>query len=395
MSNSSIVSPSAATRMTRLRPVFAIFSVLLVAFFLFSLLPAFSSSAMPYSITNPRPQGAQALARVLKQQGFTVEETSVASEAFSLMRKNENSDPTLVILDANQVNSALNDSLAQLPRIVAFNASWIEPASFLPGVSTSYSEISSGSVDAGDTTSTSARAAGTVSAFNTDALMITDGDWHTAFPVPSTDVDVDLFLYAEKRTDSTYRAVFTTAALMQNSRVNLHGNSALAINMLTAASDIPPAQRGPIIFWRPKITDDMSKKAMPVPPWAAPMCIMGLLALITVGLSKGVRLGRLVFEDTPSYVPAIETVTGKGRLLHQQRQVAHSAMLLRQHTADKLSRRLAVPHSAPPEALRTALLAAGASADNISWLWEPTPVTSADLQTVSDHLTALEKEILS
>ncbi len=92
-------------------------------------------------------------------------------------------------------------------------------------------------------------------------------------------------------------------------------------------------------------------------------------------------------------MPSSETVSGQGRLLHSNHEVAYTAAMLRTETARRLARRLGVDPQANAETLSAALVNAGASPQSVHWLWTPQPATDADLIELSNRLVALEKEI--
>lgn len=412
--SATVVTPTGSARLRRTRPIMGIIVVALTAFALFLLIPDDGSSNRPFSIHNPRPAGAQAYGRLMENQGLTIEETTSASEALAMVRAHEDKDSTLVIIGPELLSESVDREIAKIRRVVAFGVPLYSEQRTFPGVHLGFTDISSGSVDAGQTTSQTASIARTVSVMGShDALAVDSGSWVTAFPVSNAEDLSDsledpemssgdegdalwgTYVMAEKVEGDTYRALLSSAGYMSNQALGLHGNAALVMNIVTAHATTPVADRGPIVILHATLGDDLDERATPSPEWAVLVAVLVLIAIILWGISRGQRLGRFVFEEVPSYIPSAETVSGKGRLLLRHGQVAHIAAQMRRDTARRLARQLAIPASHSPEALANALVAAGATPESVAWLWEPIPATEADLREVADRLTALEKEISS
>lgn len=384
-----IVTPTARTRYARIRPFLALVAVALAALIGFAILPSSAQSYEPLSIRNTRPFGAQAIARVLEHHGFTVHETDSSRQAIEMINAYKGKEPTLVVLSPEQLPSKSAALLAEAERIVAFGPPFGFDSSLLEGLELAESQVTSGSVDAGPTESETARIAGSISVFGSDAIN-GDDRWMLAFPVSGSH---DSFLFAEYAHNGIYRTVIASPEILENQHIALHGNAALVLNAVTAHTTLPPAERGPIIVLHSTSQDTIEELAPPIPEWAQPVALLIFLSFIAFGLSQGLRVGRFVCEDTPSYVPAAETVSGKGRLLRDHRQVEHIATNLRRETARKLAKRLAVAPGSSKDSLIAALIAAGADPANVAWLWEPIPQSADDLVQINEHLTALEKEI--
>lgn len=394
--NATIVTPTLGTRLHALIPALTIGAIVTVLCAIFILVTTQPVSEAPLSINNPRPNGMQALARVLEQQGFTVEESYDGSEAITLMKQHQDSDPTLVIMDGRALSVEADTAFSSLDRVIVVETP-LRSLQVSPDVENAFHENVTPDaperlrVESGDTASQTATIAQSVS-YHGDSITSSDPQWNLAFPIDAYGLEQG-YLYGEKVTHNSYRAVFASQALFTNAEIKNFGNAALTINALTAHSSIPPHQRGPIIIYHASLLDTIVSSAIPTPQFLYPSALIAFLAFSVWGLSQGMRLGRLVPEDLPSYVPAAETITGQGRLLYRNKQREHAAQLLRIDTASRLTKRLGLPSAIEPEALKDALIRAGATPEQTQWLWTPVPAVDEDLIILSHHLNALEKEI--
>lgn len=389
----TVVTPSLQTRMSHARPFLKIAGILVLVFIVFTLIPKSSRSYEPYSIKNSRGFGAMAVAEVLKDQGFDVLETDSSMQALTWARASLDSDPTLVVLHPYNATPSMDNEFAALPRVVTFGSPSFSTSQTFPDVQGAGVFDDSDSHTAGDTRSEIAKISKEITVHSQNMLLAED-PWLTAFPTEGYDEEIG-YQFIEQFRPGYYRAVFASPEIMTNEHITSAGNAALVMNALTAHSKVPITERGPIIFLHTQLLEESTDLHIPVPEWALPAVTLFSLSLLALGWSRGQRLGRLVTEDIPTYVPAIETVTGKGRLMRRHGQVQHIAIQLRRQTARRLARRVSVPLNADQETLSAALLAAGASAESVAWLWGPEPITNDDLRLISESLTALEKEMNS
>lgn len=395
-----VVTPSASTRLRRARPVLLIVILIVAMMLVFLLLISNGFNDKNLSINNPSFNGSRAIAQVLTDYGLEVIEPDSTSEALELMRANEKNDPTLLIFNGAQLSEEAEDAFVDLKRVVVVNPQSF-PTKLTPDIAGGFNfdepakesdKDSYRRVDAASTPLESARAAGGIS-YHNEVLTGSTDRWEKAFILPGSYPDAPDFLYAELQENDTYRAVFASSEIFRNEHIGHFGNAALIINSLTAHSDIPIDKRGPIVVLHPSPFDFLMETPVPSPKYLETAVTLGFVAMCAWGISKGLRLGRLVPEKVPSYVPAAETVTGRGRLLYRNRETDHAARLLRLDSARRLAQRLGLPPSSSADSLRAALIAAGATPQHIDWLWPPQPTTDDDLVTLSEQLAALEKEI--
>ena len=131
------------------------------------------------------------------------------------------------------------------------------------------------------------------------------------------------------------------------------------------------------------------------PAWTAPAIALLLTAAVLLALVRGRRLGRLVREPLPVVVRAIETTESRGRLYRRAGDRGRAAAVLRAGAAERLSARLAVGRGASQGALvHAASLATGRSpAEVADILFGPAPPDDAALIRLAQQLTDLEERV--
>ena len=156
------------------------------------------------------------------------------------------------------------------------------------------------------------------------------------------------------------------------------------------------AQKPVILWYNANYSDSLDEPdtASLTPSWFLPMLMMLGAGITVIGISRGQRMGRLVPEDLPSYVPSSETTRGRGRLMATQNEHGHAARLLRIEAATNIARHLGLDPQAPRETFERALEARGLLNSHVTaLLWGPPPTSNAELVTLAEQLTALTQEI--
>ncbi|WP_175956196.1 DUF4350 domain-containing protein [Schaalia sp. Marseille-Q2122] len=420
MTSSVVVTPKVSQRLRGSRSLISIGLIALISGALFLLIPQDEFDTVPLSPANPGPRGARALAQVLEDLGAEVIYAADASEAIAEAKL---PNTTLVITQPDLMSSEIDEAAAELGRVVGIGSLPPGDSEVFPGLETlttgttpDLEDAVAVSLETASCASPSARAAQSAtagrrhvfsaSAFMESATGVQPGqipgrpaDWEWCFLV---DDSGDPFLspddqgsagaiYAEKWQGETYRAVIANDLLATNEWIAREGNATLMLNALTAPA--PRDDLGRIVWYRASLTDTLRPVVPGAPSWLVPVSLLLIGATLFLAVAQGRRLGRLVPEDLPSYVPAAETITGRGRLLRRQGQRAHAAHHLRVATARRLATRLGVPEGEDPEMLRSALRGAGVSDTDSQWLWSPEPATDDDLVEVASRLAAIEEEI--
>lgn len=228
----------------------------------------------------------------------------------------------------------------------------------------------------------SARAAKQIENPNGQLIDTTESGWTKCFPSNGA------YAYLEKSEGNYFRAVFADAEIATNGNIDQEGNASMLINAM--------AQKPVILWYNANYSDSLDEPdtASLTPSWFLPMFMMLGAGITVIGISRGQRMGRLVPEDLPSYVPSSETTRGRGRLMAAQNEHGHAARLLRIEAATNIARHLGLDPQAPRETLERALEARGLLNSHVTaLLWGPPPTSNAELVTLAEQLTALTQEI--
>ena len=355
--------------------------VLLVAILLISL-RAGAEAGIPLAADNPAPQGAMAVAEVLRQQGVDVIETATLSETEDALRGLADESTVLlwdidVLLDENQHDRLL----LATDDLVVLDPTFLELEDLAPGIA--QAGVADGEFDA-DCDLTAVEKAGSVDAAGSayrivDATQATgclaDGDRYGLVQTSNGEVTVTL--------------LGLTEALM-NGEITKAGNAALALNLLGAHETL---------IWYIPGADDLGDQA-PLsigdltPPWATPLVVMlGLVALGAV-LWRSRRVGPLVVENLPVVVRASETMEGRARLYERSNSRLHALDALRIGTVARLARTCGLPRTATVGEVVDAVAAlTGRDRSAVAdILIDHAPSSDAELVHLSDQLLRLEKE---
>ncbi|WP_182046807.1 DUF4350 domain-containing protein [Curtobacterium sp. ME26] len=332
--------------------------VVLVGVLLAALTAAVQSSTGPTrDPLDPRSataSGAEALVRVLEQQGTTVD---VVDRVDRLDAGDLRGSTVLVDDSAAALDPAVARRLGREARhVVLFSDDptslealglGVEPAGPVTGdavVSTAGCAIPAAEA-AGRITSTGSgyRPTDTVRPpADTDLCVPTGtGDDRVAGLVRTSTAGGDVTL------------VGTTAAF-RNDTVTTAGNAAFGLALLGSADRL--------VWYTPTTT---SADAAPTlgslaPPWVpGALLLLGLVA-VAAGVWRGRRLGPLVVERMPVVVRAAETTEGRARLYARTRDRTHALDTLRIAAIRRTARRLGLPPGAHvDEVVRAAARATG------------------------------------
>lgn len=183
---------------------------------------------------------------------------------------------------------------------------------------------------------------------------------------------------------------------LSNDQILRADNAALALRLLGG--------RPRLVWYVPDVTEQGAADGVGLrsllPPALVPSLVLALLALGALAVWRGRRLGPVVTEPLPVTVRAAESVHSLGRLYHRAGDRGHAAARLRAATRSRLERRLALPPGSPPDALRAAIrrtrpgaspaLLDPALADLYS---DVAPHDDHALVALATRLAALEREV--
>ncbi|WP_438353509.1 DUF4350 domain-containing protein [Microbacterium sp. CJ88] len=321
------------------------------------------------------PQGARALATILRDQGVdvTVARDRGAARAALAQR------PATLVLSAAP---ALSDGALQELVDAAAGVVLIEPRARdlrigLPG------SVPAGGAGAASVTPgcdlDAARRSGSI----TPGAGFRPGDAQGCYPLGDG---------AYALLTSGTAAAIDGRATLTNEHLAAEGNAALGVNLLAA--------RGAVVWYVPSLSDTDLASATPslgelTPGWVTPAIVVLVAAALAAALWRGRRFGPLVAERLPVTVRASETTEGRARLYEAARDPLHAADQLRAGALERLGRALALgPTAAAPEI-------ADAAADRLradrgvvrGILLDDRPTTDAQLVALSDRLRDLENAV--
>jgi hypothetical protein len=336
------------------------------------------------SATSPGLTGAQALVRVLRQDGVTVTAPRTLRTALAETASAPD-DTTVVLYDPSAILS--KDQLLSLAT-AATTVVLIEP-------NTSALDVFAPQVaQAGTTTSGTAQAdcslravqrAGTVSGL-ARGYRILD---HATAATGCLGRDGVYSLVRTSSADETVTVLGSTTTLT-NGSILQDGNAALALGLFGSTAHV--------VWYRPSLGDTtgvVQDGNPPPPPWVFPIAILAGLVLVAAGVWRGRRLGALVVERMPVVVRASETLEGRARLYQKSSARTHALDALRIGTIGRLARLCGLSAGASAEDVVGAVArATGRNPHELrSLLLDDLPERDAHLVQLSDDLRTLEREV--
>jgi hypothetical protein len=323
---------------------------------------------------NPDGSGAQAVARVLGQQGVDL---SIVRSADDLDRAPADGETTIVVTSTGNLGRSTTDRLlahqgqAQLvvvdpgPDLVRELALTSYPASVTP-----HDPVPAG-----------------CPAYDGLSLRVPTAQ---EFATPGCFRGPAGALVAEPRPGLTLLGAPTA---LTNDQVLDGDNAAVALRLL--------GQRPRLVWYVPSLADlagaDSVSASSLLPRWLVPALWLLALTMIAVMVWRGRRLGPLAREPLPVSVKAIETTRSLGRLYRRAGDRAHAADALRDAARDRLADRLRLPRNPDPAALVDAVVSrSGRTAAEVAALLGPNagpPVSDRDLTVLAHQLTELDREV--
>ncbi len=363
----------------------AIVIALLVVVAALSVLPRPRTSGIPLAPDNPSAVGGRAVARILADQGVTVEYVRTTAAAVA----RATSGATLLVtstdlLDSGQV-AALGRTAADL---VLVDPSAPALTALSEGRADRYgTPRTPGTTVSADCRDPDARAAGQITV-DTGGLLLAEGAGVGCFPGDDRSTDAYLVLTGSRRL-----TVVASAEPLTNEALARAGNAALALRML--------GRHGTLVWYVPSLQDSGTDQAPTpglgdlLPPQTGLVGVQLLLVALVAALWRGRRLGRLVTEPLPVVVHSSETVRGRGRLYRRSRAYGHAAAALRAGTARRCATRVGLARSADAVTVIEALARATTRpAEEIAaLLYGPPPTDDTGLAHLARRLDDLESEV--
>lgn len=361
-------------------------AALVVLVGLLAALPEPRTSAVPLAPDNPAPNGARALAEVLRDQGVEITYVRTTSEAVDAA-------------DAGTTLLVTGDTLlgtGQLEDVAATRADLVllDPTALLDEVTPAATRSWTG--DDGVTTTRrasctdpDAEAAGTLRTAGPGFTAVEPGTV-ACFPTAPGDPGTAAYVVVDGERRVT---AFADSRFLMNESVTAEGNAALALRALG---------RHERLTWYVPSLNDFGDETVSgpslgdlLPPVAQVLALQLLVVAAVTALWRGRRLGRVVTEPLPVTVRAAETTRGRARLYRRARSYGHAAAALRAGAAARAAHRLGLPRSAGAHAVIDALAqATGRPAEAVAaLLYGPPPKNDAGLAQLARELDELESEV--
>lgn len=366
-----------ATRRTRLTvSVIALVVVAVVAAVF--VLGLAGSGGQPLSTTSTQPDGAKALAAVLRDQGVRV----VTTDSLASTRAAAAADPdhtTVLAYDSGPYLTAASwKTLAELsahtvvvdPDQTALDvlASGVTTGPQLDGTLAPRCDLPA--------LSQVSRVSGSGTGYTVASGV---DDVTTCLPVAGGDA------FGLVQAGSV--TILGTSSALTNQGIVDDDNAALALTLLGDSSTL--------VWYLPSL-DDLPKGsgtlASLTPGWVTPGIALLAAAAIAAGVWRGRRLGPLVVERLPVVVRSTETTEGRARLYERSSARAHAIDQIRIGTIGRLQRMTGLSRSSTVDEVvfRVAGLIGAHPAEVRRTLVDALPADDRQLVALSDALLALE-----
>ena len=394
-----VVGQPLTARLRQWRPFILALGALLIVTVIGTLISP-KPSKDPFAIDNPRQDGTRALARLLRDEGVSVEAVR-SSEAAADAAESGGSSTTIALVNAGELSDHEREDLARTGAdIVVVGALYQD----LSGLTDPDELTTSGRSASNDTTLSpqcpDADAAAAASMAGSRGSVQINGDTGGeeagvigCFPVAQEDSEdgpaYAAYAVTTTRGGGTLR-VIADATTVTNSRLAEAGHASLAVRALGHHEHVvwfdASQQQAPTVW------DTVS-----MPRWMPVLLLQGGVIICALAVVRGRRFGRIVVERLPVVVRATETTRGRGRLYRRAKDRDRAAESLRAATALRLVRKLGLPPGTERAAVaRTAAQATGwpqRTVDKI--LRGPIPSNDRALADLAVQLDRLESEVLS
>ncbi len=342
-----------------------------------------AASGLQLDPASAAPNGAKAVAEVLREQGVDVILPAGYDEALAALSTPNTSlalyDPSNYLTD-----NRLADLVDGAGDVTVLSPGFLQLQLLAPGVRAAGAAEADVPLDAACAMGAAQRAE-TISAGPTLAISETS-DATGCFPA-----DTDGFgVVTVPHGDGTL-ALVGPGDLFTNERVILHGNAALALGLLGTTDRV--------VWYLPSLAD-VEASGPPslgdlTPPWLVPVTSLLVLTALVAMFWRGRRFGPLMAEDLPVTVPAGETMEGRSRLYQRTAARTRAVDALRIGAIGRLGATLGLPRTAGlAEVSDAAASATGRSPAEVRGILVDTlPATERDVLSLSDALRDLEAAV--
>lgn len=346
---------------------------------------------------NPGPDGAQALARVLDDQGVDVR---IVRSADELEREAVDAGTTVVVTGASALSPSTTAHLRRhttQARLVLVDpphpvvTSVDDRLGTLPDTAPDLGEACTGDsalaglrLDVDEATVYAGAAEDWTTCFEGDdgaAFAAMGGDGRAEDGDGDEDEDGEIVL-------------FGAAQALSNDHITRDDNAAVALRLLGQDADL--------VWYVPDPADTASDEAVSlsslIPPWIRPGLFLLGAATLALLLWRVRRLGPLAPEPLPVVVRGVETAHSRGRMYRRSADRGHAATQLRRAARTDLATHLRLHRGATPAEVADAMarhLGDTTPPDLVDLLTDdqPPPADDPALLRLAQELTRLRREV--
>ncbi len=328
---------------------------------------------------NPGATGAQALARVLADEGIEVD---IVRSADALETRTLDRATTVLVTSPDNLGRSTASRL-----LTAAGESTVIVAGPGPGATEA---LGIDAAPLGDPVSEPrpARCTDTghgdlsglaIQVDRADAFATTAG----CFPAPSG------WLLASA---SDRLVLLGAPGVLENDQILRADNAAVALRLL--------GQQPRVVWYVPSLADLVGNDGVSLrsllPSWLVPSIWLLGLVMAAVIWWRGSRLGALAVEPLPVSVRSLETTQARGRLYRAASERAHAALMLRRATRRSLAQHLRHPSTATDVLIRDVATRLGRPASDIDQLIgdaASAPGSDDELIRLANQLAELDREV--
>ena len=338
---------------------------------------------------NPRPFGAEALARVIDSHDADVR---IVRTGRALAEADIDANTTVVVGSVFRTRRGWGSELLSAVRD-ARRLVLIAPSSMQLGSL----ELPVGTTAGTGTRETVPARCSTPSLSPDDTVSVSEDGFHPFESGAATECFLDgdaAQLVVLPPAPDRPETVVMTGKMLRNDEITRVDNAGVAIRTL--------APTDKVVWFQPTTIDDAyggDDTTDDIPDAIAPLVLLAGFGLLAAMLWRGRRFGALVTEPLPVVVKSDETTRSRGRLYHRSRAIDRSAAALRTHALQKISVTVGLPYDprsgGPVDALIDAAAAASGwdPAQIYPLLAGPLPVDDDGLVLFARALSDLEKEV--
>lgn len=328
---------------------------------------------------NPEGTGAQAVARVLADQGVEVE---VVRSAAALEDTPVDGGTTVLVTSPDNLGRSTARRL--LAHAAAATVVVADPG---PGAVDALGI----DVDGSTTVPGGPRAAACTDA-GLDVLrgLAVDVDRATAWPTTAGCFGGPGGWWLASADDGLL--LLGAPGVLENEQVLRADNATVALRLL--------GQQDRLVWYVPDLADlgaddGVSLRSL-LPPWLLPAVWLTGLTMVAVAWWRGRRLGPLATEPLPVTVRALETTHARGRLYRDAGDREHAVRALRQRSRSAAADHLRLPVHDTDTLVRDVARALGRRTDEVAALLDdtaPPPRTDDELIHLAGSLAELDREV--